>query len=760
MKGTLFSADFVKDNIGNLRLLEFNTDTGFTSGALHNTDFSDFISLLSSSNISEVHVIHKDLIHENFVSELSQSLSSTAFITHFQEYLEEQQTIYPTVVEDADNKFILRLAYDESAIFDSTYCKTKSELLKLFNDNSDSGSVSQFYLSSSVEVIDNLDRNVNTTHVPDVVVKSTSDIRTPLSFYKVSGDGTTSENFDSFISGIEEDTMIINYYNDPNETKHKSFRSFNIIYGSNLDIINLADVEVPAVFSKPTELSLEDGNKVNIKHFYEFASNFPEFRPNDGFGGIFQDETITDLDGNPVLVSSASIGDSYRSYYVEGAPDTDNANVFGEWSYDGSTPPSGSYITSSVLINSVPTLINRNIITHIHTEDSASFRVTGNQHIMVYDPNEDALRFKTSLNIQEGSDKLLKMDNTLTTVTNNDIEILDGEYYSYLLDFENVDTYILHESALNIKVVAHNACFPAGTQITLGDGSYKNIEEVQEGDTLLSYDTHNKEFTTGRVTKLSKSSQQDLLEIETQNEGVLWSTPGHKIYVNGKWIFAKDIREGDSLLDSNGNEVKVKSTTLHEGTNEVYHLVNVGSHNTYFANNLLVHNWSNAIQPDSGFTCFSAGTRITLSNHDEKFIEDIVVGDEVLGWDGEKLVHSKVTAIDHRHTVASHADACKSLGDEPSLYTINETGIEFTPEHPFLTKEGWKSIVPDPNQEPYKSQQEPKVLGLGDFIMVNGEWEEVKEVRVVRSNPDERVYNITVDGLHSYIADGIVVHNK
>ena len=72
------------------------------------------------------------------------------------------------------------------------------------------------------------------------------------------------------------------------------------------------------------------------------------------------------------------------------------------------------------------------------------------------------------------------------------------------------------------------------------------------------------------------------------------------------------------------------------------------------------------------------------------------------------------------NTVGSHSDACKSLGDEPSLYTLigveNDWGIEFTPEHPFLTKEGWKSLVPDPNQEPYKSQQEPKVLKVGDFV--------------------------------------------
>ena len=100
------------------------------------------------------------------------------------------------------------------------------------------------------------------------------------------------------------------------------------------------------------------------------------------------------------------------------------------------------------------------------------------------------------------------------------------------------------------------------------------------------------------------------------------------------------------------------------------------------------------------------------------------------------------------------------MGDEPSLYTINHTDIEFTPEHPFLTKDGWKSLVPNPNQEPYKSEQEPKVLKIGDEINVNGKWEEVFLIEKIRSIPEEKVYNITVDKLHSYLANGVVVHNK
>ena len=143
-----------------------------------------------------------------------------------------------------------------------------------------------------------------------------------------------------------------------------------------------------------------------------------------------------------------------------------------------------------------------------------------------------------------------------------------------------------------------------------------------------------------------------------------------------------------------------------------------------------------------------------------KNIEDIVVGDEVLGWNGNSIESSVASAIDHRHTVGGHGDACKTLGDEPSLYTINDTGIEFTPEHPFLTKDGWKSLVPNPNDEPYKSIQEPKVLSVGDSILRDGNWEEINTIGIVRSDSEERVYNITVEKLHSYIANGIVVHNK
>ena len=45
--------------------------------------------------------------------------TDATFITTFDKTVEQNETIYPTAVADADDKFILRLAYDENALFDS-----------------------------------------------------------------------------------------------------------------------------------------------------------------------------------------------------------------------------------------------------------------------------------------------------------------------------------------------------------------------------------------------------------------------------------------------------------------------------------------------------------------------------------------------------------------------------------------------------------------------------------------------------------------
>ena len=266
MKGTLFSSDFVKDTNGNLRLLELNTDTGFRSGSLPNLDFTDLFSVLSSNNIDTLDIIYKPA-HRNFVTYLSESVQSTNIVTTFNKHEEDFGTIYPAAVEDADNKFILRLAYDESAIFDSTYCKSTLELHKLFIDASETGSIPNMFVSSSEVFYDGLSRTFNNSNCPDLVIKEGASTHESLKFHKVpTSEGVSAEDsYTTFLDGIYSESDTVMNYIDTVGDRHTSIRSFNIIYGPNLDIIELATLESSAIFDKPSSLVLS-GSSLSAKH--------------------------------------------------------------------------------------------------------------------------------------------------------------------------------------------------------------------------------------------------------------------------------------------------------------------------------------------------------------------------------------------------------------------------------------------------------------------------------------------------------------
>lgn len=748
MKGTLFSADFVKDTNGNLRLLELNTDTAFTNGALSHVNFNSISTLVTDSNISEFHVIYKE-IHKNFIEELQASLASSNPTVTFSKHQEEINTIYPTAIEDGDSKFILRCAYDESAIFDSTYCRQKNELYKLFQENTETGSIAEFYVKTDNYEIDLLSRKVNTQTSPDVAIKDLSNVHNSIEFYKIAGTGSVEENFDNFIKEIGNDKLIVNYYNNISENTQKSYRSFNIIFGSDLEIINLTDVEVEAVFTKPSVVQYNTSivaNPLDEKHYYEFTTNYPHFKQMGTYGGIFEEEAITDINGNGVLPEDLVIGEVYKSTYINGAPDTDNVLLFTDWSHNGSILPTGSYNTSSLLTNKVKVPLKRKTISHIVTNESASFRATGNQHLLVYNSGSDNLQFKSVVEIDNIEDYLVKDDQSLTKIISNDIEILNDVHYTYILDFEDVDTYVLHDNGLNIKVVAHNACFPAGTKILVEDGAEKNIEDIKDGDTVLSYDTVNKKFTSGRVSKVNVSTQKHLVEINTDNGESLTATVGHRIFTADGWKDAGTLNKGDKLINKKGNTVSITQVEVIEQDTEVYHILNVGNDHTYFANDILVHNFSGTL------SCFPAGTEILLDSGDIKNIENIVIGDTV------RSLNEKTGKYEGKDVY----EILTPVHDDIVTYTLEDgSEISSTYDHPFYT-EGLelKSFYPEKTNDLYKINTTVTKIKVGDrFIKENGELIAIETIEP-KVEEGTQTYLLRVNDNHNYFANNILVHNK
>lgn len=755
MKGTFFSTDFIKDTDGNLRLLEVNTDTGCVLNGLSYLNFDEFITFLSSSNITEVHTIHKDF-QQDIVDHLSSSLANSAsFVNTFQSTIEEPSTIYPTTITDSNSKFILRFAYDEASIFDSEYAKNVLGPLQLFSDNNDTGSIVEFAFSSSAHDFDfnNLPIQFNSSNIPDVAVKNVSDTTTaPVSFYKIGKSSETdSERFSEFTGSFSEGNIIMKFYEDTAVSKVKSFRSYNIIYGNNLDLINVGNFITEGLFEKPTLIEYDDteiSNRTDIKHYYELTTNFPKFTNVYNWGGIFEEEEILKADGSAILISSASVGDEFKSYFINGAPDTDVVSVFMDWNHPGSELPSGSYETSSILINKIEQPLAYNLAFHLTMEDSSSFRASGGVHLLVHDIDLDCIRYEAINKIDTTKHQLINLTGGLINIDSILIEILDGEYNTYIIDMETSDTYFLSNGELSVKIVTHN-CFPAGTKITLADGTQKNIEDLTLNDKLLTFNEVTGEKTEGAIGNIVKKKEHLLIRHKTDDGNEVKSTALHKFYVKDKgWIHAQDIVLDDVLINRDGNETIVIEKENILGEVEVYHILDVKDNHTYYAENLLVHNFKYG-----GGSCFVAGTKVTMSDGTQKNIEDVEIGDEVLSLNENGLLLEPKKVIGTK----------KPIHDDMVKYVFaNQTEIVCTFDHPFYVDGGeLASYTPFLTNKRYELGKEVRQIKVGDLVYLsNGSSRTAVKDIVELDLGDTQTYIITVEDNHNFYANEILVHNK
>ncbi len=125
----------------------------------------------------------------------------------------------------------------------------------------------------------------------------------------------------------------------------------------------------------------------------------------------------------------------------------------------------------------------------------------------------------------------------------------------------------------------------AGTKVLMADGKYKNIEDIQVGDLVTSFDVETWEFKQALVSKKTTGSKP-YLEINK----VLKVSLTHPVYVVGKgFIPARDIIIGDRLINEQGEEAVVESLNSVDEKVAVHDIV-LDSFQTFFADEYLVHN--------------------------------------------------------------------------------------------------------------------------------------------------------------------------
>lgn len=165
-------------------------------------------------------------------------------------------------------------------------------------------------------------------------------------------------------------------------------------------------------------------------------------------------------------------------------------------------------------------------------------------------------------------------------------------------------------------------------------------------------------------------------------------------------------------------------------------------------------------------SCFIAGTQILMADGSQKRIEQVRAGDLVVGRDG---TINRVNELEKVRLAGRR------------LYSLNGNSHFVTAEHPFMTDDGWKAVNPAMTA---LETPELKVtaLAVGDRLMKVAQYraggvaqgnlaldndaqllvseELLVALDSVAADPALWVYNLLLDGSHSYFADGYLVHNK
>ena len=753
MKATLFSADFVKDVNGGVRLLELNTDTGVTPTALGKISYTALNNHITSNNLTKITVIAKAQHHRAFVEDFETNITNNVTsVTEFNKIYEPLNSSYPTTVTDEADRLILRLAYDEAAVFDSTYCKTNFNTYKLFVSASatNSGSVAEFYHSSSAHgVYDYLSKTVNSeNNVPDAGIKA--DEATPIKFFKLGDNGSgVSASWDALIANNYADGGLMTkyHYNSGENISGSvtSIRSINVLAGNDLDLINLANYKAHASFDLPSDISSEVNggtqvNELHTKHYYEYATNM--IKHDSEFDGVHEDHKIIKADDTSAAIKDLVVGDELKSYFISGSPDTDEYDDLYAWSHTGKTFPSGSYLTSSAVVSTDTQAIDYNGLLEVVVDSDAVY-VGTSKSFLLYKSSSNKMNYEAALNIDPADHYFVDIDGNLVDIDECNVFITNDDTTNVVeIDIEDTDTYMISGSTAFNSIVSHNApCFVAGTEISLANGDVKYIENIVVGDVALTYNHETDVVEEKEVEQVISKKVDKIVKYTLENGKTLECTTDHPLYCTtcsdycsfepelskkAYGLTVGQIEVGMKLKSQDGS-IKIVAVDLIQGSTVVYNLNKVQGNHNFYANAILAHNRG----------CFVAGSLITLEDGSTAPIEEIKIDDAVLTYNEAKGENEAGKVGDLKiHEV----DTIVRLTLENSIV------ITTTPEHPFFVigKGYVKAADLDFGDECLKTD------GSNSFISTKEIIEETHEV-----------YNLLdVSGNHNFYVNGILVHNK
>jgi hypothetical protein len=270
MRSVLISTDFIYKEDGTLHSTEINTNTrdDITSiGDLDDDNFveetSDFFEHSLLDSFMKKHEMRKIIcISRGGDDRLFKSFSSYYGYEYEHILIGENQITIPDVV-DHPSVLILRIAYDTYALIDDLYARDNYEFHNLIKNESFSSPI--FFKENNLDTITTFELSQD-GKIPNYVIKARTPGYNPFDYPKGYRLDDVSE-LEILKENLEHDEFIQKYeYNQtltPIDGRTHFLRTMSIVYGSELDVLNL-------IFYKSLNSISMDNKKLVFSHEIDF----------------------------------------------------------------------------------------------------------------------------------------------------------------------------------------------------------------------------------------------------------------------------------------------------------------------------------------------------------------------------------------------------------------------------------------------------------------------------------------------------------
>ena len=469
MKGVIIGSDLLEHN-GDVKFLEINTNTTIYNQGAEMLDYDSLFSILSSSAITEFHYIWTETdaftpLYEPYkFKKILEERCSGSNIS-FTEYVVPLGSITVPYIEDTPTKFILRQAYDTTALVDETYCADKFEF---FNLMSGSNYVPNTYQSGSnlgIDTFTYLDVS-NPTH-PNVLIKA----RYPnydKGLYPEIHTLNTQEELDNLKENLPTDYLLQEFvYSDDNlvEDRYSILRSIDIFYGPNLDVINMGGYKQSTIIpiSKFENEFISGSTKLDQKSRYKYITKTIDNVQHEYHTD--EDSMVVDYTGSLQRADTIQLGTYIRSIDFVDFNGNHGANfeegkldVLGWESTLQQSRDTLTQLTSS--LNHISSASVDTMFIRVTLTDGRNWIDSPACTYYIEESGSSATRFEV-LNKMYVGDKIVITNAETSELTTLEIAGLEMEHAKmtvYALDFEPSDLFLVDLGGDNFGVM-HNPCW-------------------------------------------------------------------------------------------------------------------------------------------------------------------------------------------------------------------------------------------------------------------------------------------------------------